>query len=173
MFKDEITDQDILDQCKTFRDSLRMSWRRSGKTIEQISIELLPREASLQDVTNMVKNLSRIINPKSPEDKRNLDGDMLIPFMVATGNSIPLRWYFLKYAPQLSCEVSNETIMEKLDSLEGLFHTTLRNIHQAARRARSKGLSTARMSVSDQISIDVPEWLLLDVNAMSPEFING
>ena len=169
MFKDEITDTDILGECRTFRDSLRMSWRRSGKTMEQIAIELLPKTASLQDISNMTKNLSRTINPSCSDDKRNLDGDMLIPFMVSTGNSIPLRWYFLKYSP--APKVSNEALLDKMNSLEGLFMTTLKNIHYAARKARSKGLTAVRLSISSDIII--PEWLLLDVNSMGMEFING
>lgn len=171
MFIDEITDQDILSECKTFRDALRMSWRRSGKTIEQISLCLLPKTASMSDVANMTKNLSRIINPRSPEDKRNLDGDMLVPFMVATGNSIPLRWLFLKYQPvTTTVTVSNDDLLAKMNSLEGVFLTTLRNIHHASKRDRTKRIAvSARMSLSDII---IPGWLLQATVEMDGGYVN-
>ena len=164
MYRDEITDNDIMQECKTFRDSLRMSWRRSGKTIEQIALCLLPPTSSLQEVSNMVKNLSRIINPRSPEDKRNLDGDMLIPFMAATGNSIPLRWLNIQFNPAGRHVVTTEDLQQQIAGLEGLFRTTMAGIYSASRRSRVKGLVSARMSVAMD---NVPLWLMLEMRGVT------
>jgi len=163
MYRDEITDQDILNECRTFRDSLRMSWRRSGKTIEQIAIHLLGPACSIQDINNMIKNLSRIINPKSPEDKRNMDGDLLIPYMAATGNSIPLRWLNMKYNPTKTHIVTNEDLFRQIESLEGMFRGTMKDIYSASRRGRMRGLNV-RMSVA---AGQVPLWLMLDTQSMT------
>ena len=162
-FRDEITDQDIQQECKTFRDSLRMSWRRSGKTIEQISIIMLGPACSLQEVSNMVKNLSRVINPRSPEDKRNLDCDLLVPYMAATGNSIPLRWLNMKYNPAGHHIVTNEDLHQQIAGLEGMFRSTMADIYAASRRSRMKGLN-ARMSV---VVDQVPLWLMMDMQLIT------
>jgi len=88
-FSDEISDRDILSQCKTFRDALRLSREKSGKSEKVIAIELDERGHKI-DQSTLSLSLS-----DHPSQKKNFPTEAIDDFISLT-TDIPRRYLALK-----------------------------------------------------------------------------
>lgn len=111
----EATDQEIIANCKTFKDALRFSWERSGKSLKVLAIELQERGHNI-DPSVLSLHLSA-----NPPQKKNFDPDMTLDFVDLT-TDIPLRWLSLARGYGLvrlksSVEMENEELKAKVAEL--------------------------------------------------------
>lgn len=79
---------DHLRQCSDLVDAYRLCLQVSGKSPDQVADEIGLSYAVLAKV---LRRWSEGV------DRRHMPNDMIVPFMVACGNSIPLQWLMLQW----------------------------------------------------------------------------
>lgn len=120
----DTSDQEILLTCKTFKDSLRMALKKSGRSAKVVALELQERGHKIDEAT-----LSLALS-ENPSQKKNFPPEAIDDFIAVT-NSIPLRYMALRQGYGLvrlksELEMENEKLKAQLEKYELAFEV-LRN----------------------------------------------
>lgn len=84
----EVTEKE-LESCGSFKDSLRLAYKKSGKSYKVLALELQERGHTIDEST-----LSLSLS-ETPSQKKNFPSEAVDDFMSLTSN-IPLRYLALK-----------------------------------------------------------------------------
>ncbi len=78
-----------ISECKSYREALALCFSLAGLPLAEVAWDCGWRDGG--------KVLSRILRlTNEGDDVRHMPGDKLVPFMVACGNMVPLRWWLLQ-----------------------------------------------------------------------------
>lgn len=143
-----MSDSELLERCKTFRAAIRLCWEVSGFGMKRVAGEIEMEE----------KNLSRCLS-LNDEDRRYLPDDRLIPFMVACGNSLPLRWLSLKLGQPSVEGLQLDIVSERLqrETERQVYFETIGKIQRLAIYSRCEQVAKIRSRFS--LAAGVPGWL--------------
>ena len=109
----DTSDQEIIRECKSFKDALRMAAKKSGRSMKVIALELQERGHKIDEAT-----LSLSLS-ENPSQKKNFPSEAIDDFITVT-NNIPTRYLALKQGYGLvrlksELEMENEKLKEQLE----------------------------------------------------------
>lgn len=109
----DTSDQEILINCKTFKDALRMALKKSGRSANVIALELQERGHKIDE-----SMLSQVL-AENPSQKKNFPSEAVDDFIAVT-NNIPTRYLALKQGYGLvrlksELEIENEKLKAQLE----------------------------------------------------------
>lgn len=152
---------DQLLECGDLTDAYRLCQAVSGKELKQIAAEVGYSYEALAKV------LRRNVEGA---DRRYMPGNVLIPFMVACGNSIPLQWLMLQWqlltgsVPVVGGVARVAEALGLQDRL-GRVEQDVQEIMAAVRKMNVDGGSLLRGGY--------PVWLLTELSAMEADLAGG
>lgn len=148
-------------ECEDLADAYRLCQAVSGKELKQIAAEVgYPYEA-------LAKVLRRNMEGA---DRRYMPGNVLIPFMAACGNSIPLQWLMLQWQ-LLTGSVPVVGGVARVAEALGLGDRLARveeDVREILAAVREMNVDGGSLAVSGW-----PVWLLTELAATEAELAGG
>lgn len=139
---------ELIRECKTFTEALRLCLAVSGrsKTLGEVAWDCGWRDGG--------KQLSRILNiHANPEDRRHMDMDKVVPFMVACRNTVPLRWLAMQLEPQVAeVRTDRDDWRQEMATLQAVLQEVAEEV-----RGLKHGRGGTQFSLVQE---GVPVWLL-------------